>query len=464
MFKQKGKTKKIKTWIALLAMLLIVGPGIWIFLIKFENEKPVIELTPIPGYLGADTTITGAAVDRKSGIRKLRILLRQNDLEELLLDQEYLTDAGNDKSPRHQVPIHARIDVGQLKIEDGPASITVSAWDRSWRQRFEGNREDIEIDFVVDTKPPGIEVLSTQHNIYQGGTGLVIYRLSEDCETSGVYVGDDFFPGRFGYDPESEDIYLAFIALASHYGRDTQMYVHAVDPAGNTSRRGFYYRILGRSFKTDAINITDTFLSMKLPEFSASDGWPADQTVMEQFLFVNKTLREKNNALILDLWPESEARIHWQGAFARLPNSAQQAGFADHRLYRCNGDVIDEATHLGIDLASVRQAPVPAANAGKVLTVDNIGIYGNTVIIDHGFGLLSLYSHLSKILVEPGNMVSKGEIIGQTGTSGWAGGDHLHFSMIVNHVFVNPVEWWDPNWIQHNITDKLDGLVSQQEE
>jgi murein DD-endopeptidase MepM/ murein hydrolase activator NlpD len=61
-------------------------------------------------------------------------------------------------------------------------------------------------------------------------------------------------------------------------------------------------------------------------------------------------------------------------------------------------------------------------------------------------------------------MVSKGEIIGQTGTTGWAGGDHLHFSMIVNHVFVNPVEWWDPNWIQHNITDKLEELVIQQEQ
>jgi murein DD-endopeptidase MepM/ murein hydrolase activator NlpD len=115
------------------------------------------------------------------------------------------------------------------------------------------------------------------------------------------------------------------------------------------------------------------------------------------------------------------------GAFGRLPNSAQQAGFADHRLYRYNGEIIDEATHLGIDLASVQQAPVPAANAGRILKVDYIGIYGNTVIIDHGFGLFSLYSHLSKTLVDPGDMVAKGDIIGHTGTSGWAGGDHLHF-------------------------------------
>jgi murein DD-endopeptidase MepM/ murein hydrolase activator NlpD len=389
-------------------------------------------------------------------------VLRQNDREELLLEQEYASDAGDGKASRYRVPFSIQIDTRQLKIDDGPASIRISAWDKSWRQRFDGNRTDIEADFVIDTKPPDIEVLSTSHNIYQGGSGLVIYRLSEVCDISGVYVGDDFFPGRSGYYPD-DDLYLAFIALASRHGRDTQMHAHAVDRAGNTSRRGFYYRILSRSFKTDTININDTFLNMKLPEFYAMDGWPADATLVEQFLFVNETLREKNNATILGLSPESESQMFWQGAFGRLPNSAQQAGFADHRLYRYNGEIIDEATHLGIDLASVRQAPVPAANAGRVVTAHDIGIYGNTVIIDHGFGLFSLYSHLSKIMVAPGDMVSKEAIIGHTGTSGWAGGDHLHFSMIVNHVFVNPVEWWDPTWIKHNITDKLDGLTSQQE-
>jgi murein DD-endopeptidase MepM/ murein hydrolase activator NlpD len=200
---------------------------------------------------------------------------------------------------------------------------------------------------------------------------------------------------------------------------------------------------------------------MKLPEFHGFEDWPGEGTLLDQFLFVNRTLREKNNALILGLGGQSKPEMFWQEAFGRLPNSAQQAGFADHRLYRYNGEIIDEATHLGIDLASVQQAPVPAANAGRILKVDYIGIYGNTVIIDHGFGLFSLYSHLSKTLVDPGDMVAKGDIIGHTGISGWAGGDHLHFSMIVDHVFVNPVEWWDPAWIQNNVMDKLDTLVSE---
>ncbi len=460
MFKQKEKHRKVKVWMIFFGMVLILVPAIWVFVVKFEGDKPDINLDPVPEYAGSETTITGTLMDSQSGIRKFWVGLRQKDKEVVLMEQDYVSDADASTLPLHEVPLSIQIDPRALNVDDGPASIVISVWDRSWRRWFKGNQTDIAMDIIIDTKPPQIEVLSTSHNIYQGGAGLVIYRLSEECNTSGVYVGDEFFPGR-PYSPDHDDIYLAFLAVASHQGRDTQMYVNAVDRAGNDSRRGFYYRILGRRFKTDTINITDSFLNMKLPEFHGYEDWPEDEGILEQFLFVNRGLREKNNARILGLGPQSEATIFWQGAFGRLPNSAQQAGFADHRLYRYNGEIIDEATHLGIDLASVQQAPIPAANGGRVLKVDYIGIYGNTVIIDHGFGLFSLYSHLSKTLVNLGDMVAKGDMIGHTGTSGWAGGDHLHFSMIVDHVFVNPVEWWDPAWIQNHITDKLDTLISE---
>ena len=108
-----------------------------------------------------------------------------------------------------------------------------------------------------------------------------------------------------------------------------------------------------------------------------------------------------------------------------------------------------------MDLASVEHAPVPAANNGRIAFADVLGIYGRTVVIDHGCGLFSMYSHLSHISVSVDQMVSKGDIIGKTGTTGLAGGDHLHYSMLVDHTFVNPLEWWDPQWIKNNITDKL---------
>ena len=82
------------------------------------------------------------------------------------------------------------------------------------------------------------------------------------------------------------------------------------------------------------------------------------------------------------------------------------------------------------------------------------------MVIDHGFGLFSTYSHLSAFDVKQGQVISKGEAIGRTGSTGLAGGDHLHFGIIVHNTFVNPVEWWDANWIKNNISTKIETIKS----
>ena len=151
----------------------------------------------------------------------------------------------------------------------------------------------------------------------------------------------------------------------------------------------------------------------------------------------------------------------WKGKFGRLPNAAPRARYGDRRSYKYKGKEIDRQTHLGIDLASLANSTVPAANSGTVVFADYLGIYGNSVIIDHGFGLFSMYSHLSQIAVSKGDTLATGANIGRTGITGMAGGDHLHFSILVNDTFVDPIEWWDAKWIKHNITDKLEDVKLQ---
>jgi len=129
--------------------------------------------------------------------------------------------------------------------------------------------------------------------------------------------------------------------------------------------------------------------------------------------------------------------------------------YGDRRTWVYNGQTVGESLHEGIDLASTAQAPVQAANSGLVAFTGSIGIYGETVIIDHGMGMISLYAHLSSIQVSRGQSVGKGDIIGNTGVSGLAAGDHLHFSIMVGGQFVNPIEWWDPNWIKNNVIQKI---------
>ena len=96
-----------------------------------------------------------------------------------------------------------------------------------------------------------------------------------------------------------------------------------------------------------------------------------------------------------------------------------------------------------------------ASNRGVVLLPTYLGIYGNCVILDHGLGVQSLYAHLSTIDMKEGETVEKGQTIGRTGSTGLAGGDHLHFTMLVNGVAVNPVEMWDPHWMEDRVFRKI---------
>jgi murein DD-endopeptidase MepM/ murein hydrolase activator NlpD len=182
---------------------------------------------------------------------------------------------------------------------------------------------------------------------------------------------------------------------------------------------------------------------------------------VETFLKVNRDVRRQNSAEIVRVTGKTENRKLWEGRFLRLSKSATRARFAERRTYHYKGRTIDRQVHLGIDLASIKQAPVPAANSGKVVFVGSLGIYGNTVVIDHGLGLFSLYAHLSSISRDEGQAVGQGDIIGRTGSSGMAGGDHLHFSMLVHNTFVSPVEWWDETWINNNISGKLESELSK---
>jgi len=213
------------------------------------------------------------------------------------------------------------------------------------------------------------------------------------------------------------------------------------------------------------LNISDRFLNSKITDFDigSKEGSfeSAKNPLLKKFLYVNETVREENVKKILSIPKKTENQILWNGKFSRLAGSARRSGFADRRIYKYKGKEIDRAVHLGIDLASTSNAQVPAANSGKIILAQYVGIFGNTIIIDHGFGLCSLYAHLNEFLVNEGDSVNKGDFIGTTGYTGLAGGDHLHFSMLVHNVFVNPVEWWDGSWIKNNITSKINSIQNQ---
>ncbi|HID29334.1 MAG TPA: M23 family metallopeptidase [Desulfobacterales bacterium] len=441
--------------LVVLVLCALAIPLVRIIVMGLEGEMPVLQLESPVGIIGRSFTLKGQASDAKSGLRRVWIAILQKGEETVLFDETFPSKGflGGGEVQKQRVSLEIQVDA--LGLSDGEALLRTAVWDHSYRGWRAGNRTYAEYKILIDTKPPTIDVLTRTHNLTQGGAGLAIYRVSEPSTVNGVQVADHFFPGSSGFfsDP---NLYIAFFAVPYDKGRDSQLHVRATDPAGNTYRTGFASHINPRRFERDTIVISDAFLRRKIPEFDhVLDISKASASLLDRFIAVNRGLRQANNRTLKEACKQSEAKLYWEGPFTRLPASARRAGFADHRKYEYKGKTVDEQVHLGIDLASTARSPVPAGNSGRVALAEYVGIYGKTVVLDHGFGLFSIYGHLSRIDVARDQVVSKGDIIGFTGTTGLAGGDHLHYAMMVGHTFVNPLEWWDPNWIKHNITDKL---------
>lgn len=450
--------------LVLLLLVLCIIPGIWVMVVKLEGEKPRIKTPFSQAAVGGGQELRFTATDEKNGLRSLTVSLTQKQKTVDLFQRDFPPANFLGKGGVHEATAKVRIDAQKLKIDEGEATLRAVAQDYAWRRWGHGNKTVWEQTVQIDTRPPRIAVLSTAHNLRQGGAGLVIYRLSEPCPQSGVLVGKEFFPGRKG--PFSDpNIFLAFIALAFDQPKDIQALVQATDLAGNRSQVGFAHYFRERKFDKDIIHLSDGFLEKKMPEFGAVQPVEnAPNPLVGKFLTVNREYRKKNTAQLRAATEQSDPTMHWRGEFIRLPGSARRASFADYREYLYKEELIDEQTHMGVDLASIQQAPIPAANAGRVAFVGNLGIYGNTAVIDHGLGLFSVYSHLSSFAVTADQMVEKDQTIGRTGETGMAGGDHLHFGMLIHQTFVNPVEWWDGRWIRHNITDKIEAVRAAYEQ
>jgi len=177
--------------------------------------------------------------------------------------------------------------------------------------------------------------------------------------------------------------------------------------------------------------------------------------LLDNFLAINNELRKTDAAVLKELAQRSQSAFLWNKPFLMMANAKVMAAFADRRTYVFQGRTVDHQDHLGFDQAVTAHAAVPAANSGVVVMAKYFGIYGNAVVIDHGYGLMSLYGHMSSLAVQPGQKVSRGDIIGNTGDTGLAGGDHLHFTTLLQGLPVTPVEWWDGHWIQDRIAGKL---------
>ena len=285
---------------------------------------------------------------------------------------------------------------------------------------------------------------------------MIVYKASADTARSGIKLGTHYFPGFQGQIKGHPDYLLAFFAHAYDVPADAKPMLVATDRAGNPQEMALAYELKDVKYKKSTIALSDNFLQNKvaplLKDAGARQGSPK-----EIFIAVNHVLRKENEDKIAAVTSKATPTMLWKGAFSQLSNSKVEANFADSRTYTYNGEPIDAAFHLGYDLSVTKHYPIEASNSGSVAFAGDLGIYGNAVILDHGLGLFTLYGHMSSIDVKVGDAVKQKQILGKTGETGLAAGDHLHFGVYLDGVAVLPVEWWDPKWINDNITLKLEG-------
>jgi len=446
----------------LIVVLLALAGGGGAYWWSGRGGAPVIAVDKPKALMGQGALVELTVGAPGGRLSKLDVTFEQGGKQTPLFTLGQAGAAGltQDGPDRVRVTVPAtRKEIADLK--SGDARVLVAAE----RQVLYGLRtlaSALTHPVRVRLEPPRVAVLSMHHYINHGGSEFVVFRATPNDVTAGVRVGDRVYAGYPGSAVGIADpaVRVAVYALLHDQDLGTPMKVFATDEAGNTASADIDSRVFPKVFRRSRIEVPDTFLQRVVPailenspDFAREVADPND--LVAAFLKINGELRRKNADMIAAQASKSAPAMLWQGAFQQLGNSQVEAAFADHRTYFHGGKEIDQQVHLGYDLAVTAAVPIVAAARGKVAFADYLGIYGNCVIVDHGLGVQSLYAHLSAIDVKPGDGVDKGQALGRSGMTGLAGGDHLHFTMLVGCYPVSPVDWWSTQWMEDRMLRKI---------
>jgi murein DD-endopeptidase MepM/ murein hydrolase activator NlpD len=417
---------------------------------------PTLEVKPQLPVIGRSTPVTIVAAEPVGGLSTVRVEVIQGERVQLVAENPHTPRAPWQFWGTRDERDEFTVDVGRDTIEglvEGPATIRVTA-ERApaWLRSPPPAVATVTLD--VKVRPPTLELLSSKTYAAQGGSEAVVYRVSNDAVRDGVQAGDWFFPG-FPV-PGRPGERFALFGVPYDLEDAAQMRLVAVDAVENGVEIPFVDKFFPKPFDRETIELSESFITRVVPSILANAPGLQDQgSPLANYLMVNRELRRQNSQELIEYATKSKPQFLWSRTFMQIPNAKVMSSFADRRTYLFDGREVDQQDHLGFDLASTKHAEIPAVNDGVVIMAKYFGIYGNTVLIDHGYGLASLYGHLSEIRVKDGDTVARGQVLGRSGQTGLAGGDHLHFTILLRGLAVNPREWWDSHWIHDRLKLKL---------
>jgi murein DD-endopeptidase MepM/ murein hydrolase activator NlpD len=455
----------MRAFVKFLVFVVVIGSFIagamWVW--AGRAEGPRIEIRQPTAFIGQSST-ADLMIEAPNGVfGRVEVTLEQAGTTHSVfaLDGPTQSNPGPEESAER---LYVMRPIGKQTLpdlEEGAARLVV----RASRPVLYGLRQAESVatrDLQVRLQPPRVSVVSRFHFVNHGGAEFVVYRTGPADAESGVLVGTRTYPGfpATGAGIQSDaELRVAFFALPFDQELTSPIQIYARDPAGNEAKTPVDSRAFAKPVARSRIELDDRFLQRVVPSIAAqvSDMQlsTAESDLLASFLRINGELRRRNNQTIAELAQKTGPAMSWKDAFVPLGNASVEARFADNRTYYYKGKEVDRQVHLGFDLAVTAQVPIVAAQHGVVVHAGDLGIYGNCVVIDHGLGVQSLYGHLSTMDVRVGDTLQRGQMIGRSGITGLAGGDHLHFTVLVNGQPVNPVEWWDPKWMQDRVLRKI---------
>jgi murein DD-endopeptidase MepM/ murein hydrolase activator NlpD len=437
---------------------LVVLGGAWWWAGRMDG--PAVDLKTPQKFIGRATALELSVQAPGGHFSRVDVTLEQNGQTHpvFTLEQQGQSQVRQESAER----LYVMRPVGKLAIPElksGPARLVVrAARPVVWGLRHAETTVTRDVD--VQLEPPRISPVSTFHYVNHGGSEFVVYRVMPVGVVSGVRVGDHEYPGfpakgaGITSDPA---LRAAFFALLYDQDLNTPIQLFARDEAGNEATIALDHQVFPKPYAKSRIELNDAFLQRVVPAIagaSPDEGIVTDD-IMAGFLKINGDLRRKNNAFVAGLAAKTSPDLKFKDAFQQLGDSQVEARFADTRTYVYKGKEVDRQVHLGYDLAVTAQVAIAASQRGTVVHAGDLGIYGNCVVLDHGLGVQSLYGHLSSIDVKVGDSVEKGQTIGRSGMTGLAGGDHLHFTMLVGGQQVTPVDWWSQQWMDDRVLRKI---------
>ena len=436
------------TWI--IGAILLGGIGYMVTSPKFEREDPKVMVSHQSFWNFKEPIRIN--IDDISGLKSFKATLSTPDDEWVLAEDNTSTETV--KRVFELLP-----PKGVRRINSGSVELTVEATDNSLWGFFTGNTYKETFTLVIDQKAPTLSVLTNSYKIQKGGSAIVVFKAEDEnlktlkVETS---FGKDFIAQPFmkpGY-------YATLIAWPVQENEFTATVV-AKDQAGNEVRAHVPLRLQDHVYRVSKIELSDAFLDGKIAELAnVYEETKGVTDRLEQFKIINETVRANNERLIHKITSNVSSQMiknFTPFPFYPMPKGQKVADFGDHRIYSYKDRKdFSSAYHMGLDLASTKMGPVMVSNPGKVVFAAPNGIYGNLPIIDHGFGLYTLYGHCSSVHVKENDNVKANQQIAQSGLSGYAMGDHLHFGILVQGIEVRPEEWMDSKWIKDNITSVID--------